>query len=184
MDDKKVTYVPFHVINQFMMDDFRHEVIQSVLNGVNQLDGGKRGAYQNLIKSVVKIPGFRNSAMAPTLVKLKGAISAFEKSPVFVAQTLSCWADLHADLRQKVYDLLVKRGWEIMPAEADRAKLPGFLPKWHPTDQYEVINQAFTELYPDEKSSDNEVRLMTVWLSDRLPFDAEDAADETEEKAE
>jgi hypothetical protein len=55
MDDKKVPYVPFHAINQFMVDTFRHDVIQSVLNGLNQLDGGKRGAYQNLIKSAVKI---------------------------------------------------------------------------------------------------------------------------------
>jgi len=184
MDDKKIPYVPFHAINQFMVDDFRHEVIQSVLNGLNQLDGGKRGSYQSLIRTVVKIPGFRNSANAPTPVKIKGAISAFEKSPMFTAQTLSCWADLHADLRQKVYDMLVKRGWEIMPAEADRAKLPGFLVKWHPTDNYEVLDLAFKELYPDDTASDNDVRLMTVWLSDSLPYDAVDDEDETEEPAE
>jgi len=177
MDDNKIPYVPFHAINQFMVDDFRHEVIQSVFNGLNNLEGGKRGAYQNLIKNAVKIPGFRNSAMAPTLVKIKGGISAFEKSPVFVAQTLSCWADLHSDLRQKVYDLLVKRGWEILPAEADRAKLPGFLTKWHPTDHYDVINQAFNETYPGDPASENDVRLMTVWLSDRLPYDAVDEED-------
>jgi hypothetical protein len=179
MDDKKIAFVPFHAINQFMMDDFRHEVIRTVFNGLNQLDGGKRGAYQALIRSVVKIPGFRNSINAPTLVKLKGANSAFEKSPIFVAQTISCWADLHGELRQRVYDLLVNRGWEIMPMEADRAKLPGFLPEWHPTDHYDVINQAFNELYPDDGSSENEVRLMTVWLSDRLPYDAKEDEEES-----
>ena len=185
MDDKKVPFVPFHAINQFMVEEFRHQVVQEVLNGVDNLDGGKRNQFQNLIKNYVKIPGFRNSALAPKMVKIKGAISAFEKSPQFAAQTLSIWTDIHADLKQKVYDLLVARGWEILPKDADRTKLPGFMVKWHPKDSYEVINKAFVETYPGETSSDNDVRLMTVWLSDRLPFDSndDDPQEVEEEKA-
>ena len=172
MDDKKVPFVPFHAINQFMVEEFRHEVIRAVFNGLNQLEAGKRATYQNLIKNSVKIPGFRNSALAPTMIKIKSAITAFEKNPVFTIQTLSCWADLHMEMRQKVYDLLIQRGWEILPVDADRTKLPGFMVKWHPTDHYEIINKAFCELYPGDPASENEVRLMTVWLSDRLPYDA------------
>ena len=174
MDDKKVPFVPFHAINQFMVDEFRHQVVQDVINSVDNLDAGKRNQYQSLIRNYVKVPGFRNSALAPKMVKIKGAISAFEKSPQFAAQTLSSWADIHADLKQKVYDLLVSRGWEILPKDADRTKLPGFMVKWHPNDSYEVINKAFVDTYPGETSTENDVRLMTVWLSDRLPFDSND----------
>jgi hypothetical protein len=178
MDDKKVAFVPFHAINQFMVDDFRQHVVGEVLNGMEHLEAGKRNAYQNIIKNSVKVPGFRNSALAPKSVKMKGAISAFEKSPKFTILTLSCWADLNGDLRQKVYDLLVKRGWEILPMDADRTKLPGFIVKWHPTDTYEVINSAFKEMYGDDTTPENDVRLMTVWLSTRLPYDSDEGSEE------
>jgi hypothetical protein len=49
--------------------------------------------------------------------------------------------------------------------------LPGFMVKWHATDNYEVINQAFREMYSDDKTVDNDVRLMAVWLSNRLPYE-------------
>jgi hypothetical protein len=113
---------------------------------------------------------------------MKGAISAFEKSPQFAIQTMACWADLNGELKQKVYDLLIARGWELLPKDADRTKLPGFMVKWHPSDSYEVINKAFLEMYAGDSTAENDVRLMTVWLSGRLPYDSdEDSKEETEE---
>ena len=77
-------------------------------------------------------------------------------------------------LRQQVYDLLVALEWEILPSEADRTKLPGFLPSWEAGQDFDFIYQKFQEKYPAEAASKNDVSLMTVWLSGRLPYQTPD----------
>ncbi len=37
------------------------------------------------------------------------------------------WSELHLELRQQIYDMLVERKWELLPVDTDRTKLPGFL---------------------------------------------------------
>ena len=180
MDDKSISFVPFHAINNFMVDEYRYTVIQDVLSHFDQLTSKNRSNFQNLFKKYVTIPGFRNSSVAPLQVKIRGTNNAFEKKPQFTIQVLACWAEIHMDLQKKVYDLLVKRGWELLPIEADKTVLPGFMVKWHKTDSYDVINQAYKEMYPDDSSSENDVRLMSVWLSGRLPYEIDE--EEPEEK--
>ncbi|MCE1254054.1 MAG: hypothetical protein LWX83_10965, partial [Anaerolineae bacterium] len=118
MDDKKIAFAPFHAINQFMLPEYRQKVLQTVLSGTDKLSGDQRNLLNGMIRKWVQIPGFRNSALAPAAVKLKGCISAFEKSPQVVALTLTCWTEINKDLAVKVYDLLKQRGWEVLPLEA------------------------------------------------------------------
>jgi hypothetical protein len=173
MDDKKVQFYPFNAINEFMLSDYRREVLQQVLSDSSKLSGAQRGALNGEIKRLVKVPGFRNSSVAPLSLKIRGAEATFEKNPGFAARVLQCWSEIHEDLRQQVYDLLKSRNWEIIPAEADRSRLPGFLGDWPKEDTYEVLNSAFSETYADSTASENDVRLMIVWLSGRLPVDME-----------
>jgi hypothetical protein len=173
MDDKKIAFAPFHAINQFMVPEYRQKVIQVVLNGVDHLDKENRNALNNLIKKRVIVSGFRNSAVAPAAVKVKGSITAFEKSAEFAARILSCWVQLNAPLAENIYQMLVQRGWELLPIDADRTKLPGFMTRWHATDTYEVLDQAFSEMYPDFQVSTDDIRLMVVWLSNRLPYESD-----------
>ena len=178
MDDKKVQFYPFHAINDFMLSDYRHEVLQQVLSDTGKLSSGQRCAIKNDIKHLVKVPGFRDSSGAPLPLKIRGAESTFERNAGFAAKILQGWSEIHADLRQQVYDLLKNRNWEILPADADRTKLPGFLGNWPKDDTYEVLNKAFSEIYPDSQASENDVRLMVVWLSGRLPVNMNDQASE------
>lgn len=173
MDDKKVQFYPFHAINEFMLPDYRHEVLQQVLSDTSKLTNAQRGALNGEIKRLVKVPGFRNSSIAPLPLKIRAAETTFEKNPGFTARVLQCWSEIHEDLRQQVYDLLKNRNWEILPVEADRTKLPGFLGDWPKQDTYEVLNKAFSETYADSTASENDVRLMIVWLSGRLPVNME-----------
>ena len=181
MDDKKIAFAPFHAINQFMLPEYRHKVLQTVLSGADRLSGERKNMLNGLIRKWVQVPGFRNSAMAPAAVKLKGSIAAFEKSPQFVAQTLSCWAEINKDLAEKVYTLLTQRGWEVMPVDADRSKMPGFMTQWHESDHYEVLDEAFKQMYPDVEVTTDDIRLMVVWLSNRLPYDADEGGEEESE---
>jgi hypothetical protein len=139
-----------------------------------------RVAIDQHTKRVVRVPGFRNSLKAPAQLKARPMAEAFEKNPELVAVVLAAWAEVQTELRTMVYDLLVARGWELLPAEADRTVLPGFLTKWPKGETFEVLNEAFREMYPGTEASDNDVSLMVVWLSGRLPyqFEGEEGRDE------
>jgi hypothetical protein len=130
------------------------------------------------------VPGFRDGSKAPTPLKVRPTAEAFEKSPDLVGAILAIWAQSNAELGQQIYDLLVERGWEVLPVEANRAKLPGFVPVWPKGEDFEAINQAFHEKYPQVEASQDDVSLMVVWVSGRLPYeiegDDEDDAAESE----
>jgi hypothetical protein len=173
-EDTEVQFVPFHAINQFMIPEYRQEILHKVFGHLDELPSDRKNRILSLFKRYVSVPGFRNSALAPLPIKIKNAGPAFDKYPDFVAQILMAWSELLPTLRQQVYDLLVERKWEMLPADTDRSKLPGFLVRWPKEETYDVLDAAFAAKYPDEKAHEYDIRLMIVWLAGRLPFDMVD----------
>jgi len=191
-EEFKVEFLPFHAINEFMRPDFRLTVVRSALSALNTLSQNLRAPVDRLTKQVVKVPGFRHSEKAPTPVKVLPMAKAFESNPGLVAAILAAWAEAHADLRQQIFTVLEKRGWYLFPGElespvdfpslktekdwgvlpiqADRTRLPGFLIYWPKTETFENLYQTFAELYPSAQGSLDEVSLMAVWLALRLPY--------------
>lgn len=182
MEDNKVKFLPFHAINEFMLADYRSSVMMSVMKSLDQLDAGRRRKIDQLIKKYVKVPGFRNSVKAPPVVKAKASIETFEKHPDFVSQILEAWSQINSSLRENTHKLLVSRNWEILPVDADRTKLPGFLPKWPSGEDFDKLTQAFSEMFPDFRIQDYDISLMVVWISGRLPYGQEDQDDSPDEK--
>jgi hypothetical protein len=146
-------------------------VIKSVLLSLNDLPDELRFNIERLTKRIVKVPGFRNSTKAPVGVRIKPTVDAFEKDPDLTAAILAAWAENHNSLRQNVYDLLNSRGWELLPPDADRTKLPGFLTKWPKDENFEILNDAYKTMYLGEQTNDDDISLMVVWLSGRLPYE-------------
>ena len=96
----------------------------------------------------MQTPGFRNSAKAPVAKRVKPTAEAFTKSPHLVAAILSAWAAANVEFRQRVYDLLTERGWELLPVDADRAQLPGFpILGFLPGDLAEKVDPYLRPLY-------------------------------------
>ena len=124
-----------------------------------------------MVKKLVQVPGFRNSSLAPAAIKAKSAVSAFEKSPAFTGLVLAAWLELHTELGEKMYALLAARGWRVFPLEADRTKMPGFMVQWPQEDDFDTIYAAFRETNPDMEVSDDDLGLMAVWISGRLPYE-------------
>jgi hypothetical protein len=179
MDDKRIPYFPFHAINEYMLPEFRLNVITTVLRDLAKLPGLRRATLNNMIKHSVTVPGFRNSSAAPLGVKVRGAVTTFERSPEFAAQVLQGWAELHADLRERVFAALQGRSFEeILPAEADRTKLPGFQTTWPKVETYEALDEAFYSTNPGFEATTDDIRLMVVWLVNRLPYDLFEEDDE------
>jgi hypothetical protein len=203
MSDSKLEFLPFHAINEFMRNDYRNSVIRAVLNALPTLPANRRETIDRLTRKYVKVPGFRNSEKAPTLIKLLPMAKAFEKNSDLVAEVIAAWAENQVELRQQIYDLLKERGWQLLPAdlkleglsldllkewgilplEVDRTRLPGFYTHWPKNENFETLYQAFTDKYPEVDQSIDNVSLMVVWLSLRLPVHVEGAEAETGEEA-
>jgi hypothetical protein len=178
-DEKKVGFLPFHAINEFMTSEYRLEVVRSTLAALAGLPEKYQNPINKLTGRLVKIPGFRHSLKAPMPLRIKPTADAFEKSPDLVAATLAAWSEVHAELREKVYLLLQARHWEILPIDAERARLPGFLTVWPHGENFDMLNQAFQEMYPDATASSNDVSLMVVWISGRLPYQVAETEEDT-----
>jgi len=186
MDTSQVQFLPFAAINNFMLPEYRLQVLGMVLNRLDKLSGERRGAINAQLRRHLQVPGFRNAALAPLPIKIKNSVTPFERSSEMVAQILAGWYELHPVLCQQVNDLLIERGWEMLPADTDRTKLPGFLTRWPKKESFEAITTAFHQKYPDEPAEDNDISLMTVWLSGRLPYDLveDEEEEETQEPGE
>jgi hypothetical protein len=170
MDEKKAQFLPFHAINEFMRPDFRLEVVRKTLYALPDLPENFRLPIDHITKKVVNVPGFRNSLKAPIALRVRPTAEAFEKNPDLVAAILSAWAESRAELRQQVYDLLVSRDWKVLPPETDRTKIPGFLTRWPEGEDFDLLNKAFSEKFPEMQTSSDDVSLMVVWISGRLPY--------------
>jgi hypothetical protein len=180
-EDNKVQFVPFSAINEFMLPEYRQEILLKVLGHLDELPVERKSTILSQVKRYVKLHGFRNSTMAPLAVKVKGSGGAFEKASDFVAQILMAWSEMHLELRQQIFDLLIEREWELLPVDTDRSKLPGFLIRWPKKETYDALDAAFAAKYPDVKAHEYDVRLMIVWLSGRLPYDMVDDEEEATE---
>ncbi len=174
MSEKEATMIPFHALNEFMRPDFRMGVVRSTLNGLAELPEEYRNAIDRLTKKTVKIPGFRNSGKAPTALKAGPIAQNFEKNPDLVASVLSAWAELNALLREEVFELLDARGWDLLPLQAERKKLPGFFTTWPKAESFESLNQEYVEKHPESPYNSDEISLMIVWVSARLPYELVD----------
>lgn len=167
----KTEFIPFHAINEFMRNDFRLQVIRSVLGSLPEFDKEIISQIDRLTRKHVKVAGFRNSTKAPTTVKAVAMVKAFEKQPELVATILNAWALTKSELRQYVFDLLLSRGWTLLPMEADRTKLPGFLTRWPIGEDYDTLYNSLLEREPGCDASIDEASLMAVLLSCRLPIE-------------
>jgi hypothetical protein len=182
MNKQKAQFIPFHAINEFMLPDYRQKLLLEIFNYSDKLSEQRRAAINRLVKKLVKVAGFRNSIVAPPTLKARSSVSSFERSPEFVANILAAWYELHPELAQKVYDLLISRGWEMLPMDTDRSVLPGFLTRWPKNDPFDVLDDAFVEAYPGDESHEYDINLMIVWLSGRLPVDMVDLSEEPVEQ--
>lgn len=173
MEDQTAQFLPFHAVNEFMRNDYRLEVIRFTLSALPALPDSFRIPVEQLTRSIVQVPGFRNSSKAPLGKRVKPTAEVFEKNPLMTAAILSAWAEAQPDLRQQVYDLLLERQWEALPPEADRTLLPGFMITWPKGEDFEQLTRAFTEKYPLSEVSNDDISLMVVWVSTRLPYQSE-----------
>jgi hypothetical protein len=172
-ESEKISFVPFNAINEFMLDEYRKKVIDQVL-AVRSEGGADKATVDKLIKQTVSVPGFRNPTSAPASLLYKPVLSSFEKIPGMTAQFLQIWSKHHDALAVQITELLISLHWEILPADADRTRLPGFQTVWPEGTNFETVFSAYHLKYPDSTAEKDDVALMTVWISNRLPLNSDE----------
>jgi hypothetical protein len=192
MMTENTEFLPFHAINEYMRPDFRLTVIRNTFTYQPNLPEQLSNELNEKVKKRVTVPGFRSSDKAPALMKVLPTSKAFEKNPDLVAIILACWAESQAELRDQVYQLLKSQNWKmltlteglnlenlsnellkewpIFPIKFNRTKLPGFFTHWPIGEDFDVLYNKFSELFPKAEASIDKVSLMIVWLSMRLPY--------------
>ena len=174
-NEKQAKILPFHAINQFMTDSFRASVLRTVMVNLSSIPNDAQRIIQRAIRTKVKIPGYRKSTRAPAPIQAKGLEDVFKESARLVAAVLSGWSEINLELGKKVYDFLIEEEWEILPLAADRKKLPGFITTWPDVRDFDAMFEAFNNRYPAIEPPINEVILLMVWISTRLPVDKPEA---------
>ncbi len=169
--EEKAEYLPFNAINEFMRDDYRLTVLHEAITHLEKLPSSVRKVISGLISQYVKIPGFRKSNLAPAPMKAKNSADLFRQSAEFSAAVIEGWASLHPRLKEAVFNLLSEKGWEPVPMEVDRSRLPGFLIHWPKEDSFEALDNAVRTLMPGMSETDDDISLMVVWIGNRLPYD-------------
>jgi hypothetical protein len=169
--EKTVEYLPFHAVNEFMRDDYRFAVIAEVMQHLDSVPSANRKEITQEISRNVKISGFRNSNQAPVTIKAKQSAGLFQKSARYSAAIINAWSSLHPDLASTVWTVLSEHGWEPLPLEANREKLPGYQVKWPKSDTFEVLQQAVRNVNASLTETDDDISLMAVWVGNRLPYD-------------
>lgn len=178
MSEKRAEFIPFNAVNEFLLPEYRLKLIQQTFAEFNRLPDGRQAAINRMVKKMVQVSGFRNSSLAPAPVKARASVSTFENSADFAAQIMGAWHELHPELAQKIYDLLKSREWELLPVEADRSKLPGFLTRWPKEETFEVLDDAYAAMYPGDEAHEYDINMMIAWLSGRLPVEMVEILDE------
>ena len=171
MDQKQQHFLPFHAINEFMMNDFRKNIIQDVFQAMDQINPKTKAELLQQLKRKLELPGFRNPNLAPKPLQINASIKIFETDPVFTGVVLSAWLESQVTLFSQIESLLIIWGWDIFPVDYPRTKLPGFLTTWPEHQQFKDIITVFREKFHDAMNSDDEIALMAVWSSMRLPVE-------------
>jgi len=161
--------LPLISLNVFLLPDFRREILTTVLNQKDNLPPEIKQEFRQAIKEFVKISGFRNPLAAPQALQVRAMESPFEKESRFVKAILSSWADLKLDLGAKVQSVLPELGFE----PNDQAPLypdpeNAFAVGWPEDLSFEKLADLVKQKTETDASS-NEISLMTVWLTGRLP---------------
>jgi len=170
--EQEVAYLPFHAINQYMLEEFRTQMVGETLRALPALSRDHRAGVEKWTKKIVKVHGFRNSAKAPVGMRLKPTVDGFIKNPDLAAAILHAWAETEPTLRAQMFELLTAREWDhLLPVEADRTQLPGFQTDWPEGEDFDSLIEAFQARFPEGEVEENKISLMAVWVSGRLPLE-------------
>ena len=167
-------YLPFKAINVFIEREYLEKVTKDVLEGKGALSKDDQIQLANFFRNQVSVLGFRNPVRAPLSLQVNAYASAFEKKEEVIPFTLTIWAKIKTDLAKTVKQWLESEGWEDLALERQYDETAGFLSDWPKAFTFEEIEEKFKQANPKVDFDRDDLILMVLWISGRLPNEQSD----------
>lgn len=164
-------YLPYKTINVYIDRQYLEDLVKSILNNKESLPKEDQIAFAKTFKKYVTILGFRNVTRAPLPLQVNAYADAFEEKEEVIPFTLSTWTKLRPDLAEKVKSWLESQGWENLAMKREYSETDGFINEWPEDLSLDQLVADFTKAYPDEEYLRDDMILMVLWISGRLPQD-------------
>jgi hypothetical protein len=172
MPDKE--YLPFRAINVFVERDYLENVTKEILEGKGTLSRDEQTAFTSFFRKHVSVLGFRNPVRAPLSLQINAFASAFEQKEEVIPFTLTNWAKIKSDLAKTVKKWLESEGWEGLDLERQYDENEGFSVDWPDEFTFDEIEEKFKQAHPKADYDRDDLILMVLWISGRLPSDQSD----------
>lgn len=163
-------FQPMIALNVYLEPYFRQEILDKVLAQRTKLPEQAQRDLSAIFRSEIQIRGFRNPLAAPHGLLVKESEKKFEKDSRFLRVILSAWVSTLDFDPQELSAALTELGF--VPSEVaaefedpENALLEG----WPAGLSYADLEQKVSEKVPSLKISQNELALLTIWLTGRLP---------------
>jgi len=165
----EIEYLPYKAINVFIEREYLDQVLETVLDGKEDLPKEDQISFTKNFKQYITVLGFRNILKAPKRLQVNAFATAFESKNEVIPFTLSTWAKIKAQLASDVKAWLEAEGWENIAVERTFNETEGFLHTWPKDLTFEKIEKDFAKKNPKSEFDRNDLILMVIWLSGKLP---------------
>lgn len=161
---------PMVALNVYLTPEFRKQILFELIDRKETLNPEIRSILFSAIKEKNKVPGFRNSFLAPKGLFYQGLEKVFEKDSKFVSIVMNAWQSLKMEQFIPVFYSLEKLGFDVSePAKTYEDPERCFKSGWPPGVNYERLHANAVEQLKSEKISSDEIALMTVLTTGILP---------------
>jgi len=161
--------VPFKAINVYVNQDYLESILTAVLTDYKKLSKDQQIEFTRFLRKYVTILGFRDPARAPLSLQVNALAKAFEEKDEVVPYVLSIWAKTHEALAADVKAWLEEKKFENLATEREYAEGAGFTPDFPEKLSFDKLEKDFAKANPDAKYERDDLILMVLWISGRLP---------------
>ncbi len=167
MDTKEV--LSYRAINVFFEREYLEKVLNSVLEGLKALPKEKQQEFNSNFRKYVKVLGFRDPVRAPLSLQINAFVNAFETKEEIIPITLTSWAIINLPFVKQVLKWLESEGWNNLNYDRTYLHNEGFASNWDEQVTFDQIDEDFKKAQPDIDYERNDLILMVLWLSGKLP---------------
>lgn len=165
----EIETIPFKAINVYINEDYLETVLKSVLTGYKKLPKQAQIEFVVFLRKYATVLGFRDPSRAPLTLQANALAKAFEKKDEVVVYVLSVWAKVNNKLADEVKSWLSEQGLKDLETEREFAENAGFTRDLPKKLGFDKIEKEFAKANPDSKFERDDLILMVLWISGRLP---------------
>lgn len=167
METKEI--LSYRAINVFIEREYLEKIISFILKNAKSLPKEDQIEFNSHFNKYVKILGFRNPLRAPLSLQINGLTTAFEEKEEIIPKVLTTWTILNSPFSKIVSSWLEAEGWNNLKFKRIYSPEEGFIADWPKNFSFDQLDENFKKANPELKYEKNDLILMALWLSGKLP---------------